>query len=471
MQKDGRVLAIDLGASSGRGIVYEYKDGRLQERTVHRFSNGAKEENSRLVWDINMLYDEICNAIKIANLECGKLDGVGIDTWGVDFGLIGSDGNIMGNPRNYRDSQNAVMREKLKDREWEFYQISGISANDFNTTYQLAVRNKEKTDWEKVKYLLFMPQLVGYLLTGKAATEPTIASTSGFFNIEKGFDKEFLKEFEIPSRIFPEVKKTGEILGVLKKEVANRVGVDYDLPVILTAGHDTACAVLGVPSEEEYPLYLSSGTWSLFGTLTDKPINTRQAFENAYTNELAFDGKVRLLKNIIGMWIIQECRRQWQNQGQELSYSEIVELAKSSKPTGAYIDVNASEFAQPCDMADRVKEYVQRNQGITLASIGEIADCVYRSMAKSHKDAYEDLCMLTGKHYDRLYIIGGGANNGYLNQLIANQLGISVWAGPGEASALGNALGQFVGLGILKKEQIKDIIMANYEVKIFEPYK
>ena len=307
------------------------------------------------------------------------------------------------------------------------------------------------------------------MLTGVAVSEPTISSTSGFYRQRQGFDEGFLKQWNIPKEIFPKSVDTCSIIGNLKEDIKSQVGIDYDLPVIATPGHDTACAVLGVPSQEEYPLFLSSGTWSLFGALEDKPVVSDNAWKYGYTNELAFGGKVRLLRNIMGMWIIQECRRQWISEGENIDYPQLVELAKDSEDKGAYIDVNDSAFALPCNMADSVKSYVFEKQGIKLRSIGEVARCVYTSLAKAYKDAYDGLVKLTGRKYGKLYIIGGGANNDYLNQIIANTLDIEVSAGPSEASALGNAIGQLVGLGAIKPSQIKNIIMENCDVKIFLP--
>lgn len=433
-----RVLAIDLGASSGRGIVFERKGGQISEKTVHRFPNGAVEKDGGLYWDLSMLFEEICAAIRLADASCGKLDAVGIDTWGVDVGFIGKDGKPIGDPRHYRDPSHARTRRSLPDRAWEFYKISGISDNDFNTTYQLIARAREGFDFANVKHILFMPQLLGYMLTGVAAVEPTIASTSGFFRRDTGFCKEFLREVGIYESLFPKVVNTSDIIGNLSKEARKKIGINYDLPVVAAAGHDTACAVHTLSGKEPNPLFLSSGTWSLFGTVEDKPIIAKQTFESGYTNELAVGGKVRFLRNIMGMWIIQECRRQWADGGEELSYPEIVDLARNAVDKGAIIDVDG--FSAPGAMADRVREYVWQKQGIALESKGEIALCVYKSLAKAYKDAYDALKRITGREYRTLYVLGGGANNGFLNSLIEEELGIKVEVGASEASALGNAL-------------------------------
>ena len=455
--KTYNVLAVDLGASSGRGIVYTFDGNSLREKVVHRFANGAEEQGGHLVWNASKIYEEICRAVRLADEACGKLDGIGIDTWGVDFGLIGKDGKLLENPRHYRDAANTKMRRKYADKDRQLFDIAGISVNDFNTTYQLFARKEEQFDWTKVQYLLFMPQLFGYLLTGAAATEPTIASTGGFF-ANGAFDKTFLREAGVPAEIFPPVRKTFETLGVLNETSKTLAGISYDVPVILTPGHDTACAVLCC-RQAEHPLYLSSGTWSLFGTTEEKPVIADSAFFGKYTNELGGDGKVRFLRNIMGMWIIQECRRQWEEERQTLDYPEIVRLAEGAKDSGAVIDVNAECFFSPGKMADKVRDSVLQNQGIVLGTVGEIARCVYASMAKAYRGAYDELKKITGREYAQLQILGGGSKNAYLNDMIGRELGVSVLAGPAEASSLGNALGQLVGLGAGSLSRLREFLI------------
>lgn len=469
MGKFARTLAIDLGASSGRGIVFEIDGKDIRQTEVHRFANGAVEKDGRLYWDLQMLFDEIVKAIGIADKKCGRLDSVGIDTWGVDFGLIGRDGNPIGDPRHYRDKANSAARISLQDKAFELFALAGVSDNDFNTSYQVVARIQEGEDFANACHLLFMPQLLAYMLTGVAVSEPTISSTSGFYTKDEGFSEQFCNWAGIPLEIFPDSVDTGAIIGNLSDKVKLAAEIDYDLPVIATAGHDTACAVLGIPTSEEYPMFLSSGTWSLFGAIEERAQISPEAFEGRYTNELAFDGKVRFLRNIMGMWIIQECRRQWKGQGMDLDYAQIVGLARQSQVKGAYIDVDDRAFSFPCDMADAVADYVWKNQGIKLRGVGDVAKCVYDSLVKAYAQAYDGLKKLTGRQYGKIYVIGGGSDNDYLNQLIADGLGITVSAGPTEASALGNALGQFVGLGVLNKSEIGALVANNYKVRIFSP--
>ncbi len=456
MKKVYNVLAIDLGASSGRGILYTFDGKSLREKVVLRFANGAEEEKGHLVWNAAGIYKEICRAIRFADEACGKVDSIGVDTWGVDFGLIGKDGRLLENPRHYRDAVNTEMRRKYAEKDKAFFDIAGVSVNDFNTTYQLLARKEEKFDWSQVQYLLFMPQLFGYFLTGVAATEATIASTGGFF-VNGTFDKGFLREAGVPSGIFPPVRKTFAALGSLNEQTKRLSGISYDLPVILSPGHDTACAVLCC-KERSHPLYLSSGTWSLFGTVEEKPVLSDMAFYGKYTNELGGDGNVRFLRNIMGMWVIQECRREWADAGMKFDYPAIVRMAESAEVTGAYIDLNDDIFFSPGQMATKVCEYVREKQGIQLMTVGEIAACVYQSMAMSYSRAFEELKKITGREYKVLQILGGGSQNAYLNGIIERKLGIPVLAGSIEASSLGNALGQLVGLGAGSLQSLREKI-------------
>lgn len=442
------VLAVDLGATSGRGIVFTFDCGAERARKeVYRFPSVAYSEGGKMYWDARKLYDEVCNALRKAIAAYPRIDGVGIDSWGVDYGIIGRDGELICNPRCYRDAAHTATRNAMANRAGELYKIAGIADNDFNTTYQLATLVREGFDFTQAKTLLFIPQLIGYLLTGNKATEPTIASTSGFYDRRGGFDKGFLEELGIPSEIFPEVMPTGAVLGYVKKELKEALGAAYDIPVILSPGHDTACAVSAVENAScGSPLYLSSGTWSLFGTLLDVPVVTREAFLKGYTNELASSGKVRFLKNIMGMWIIEECMREWRASGRDIGHGELIKLASEADCGEAHIDVNDGIFLQPGNMAERVAGYVRAHCGRELVGEGETALCVYRSLARAYKDAYDDLARIVGKKFDKLYVVGGGARNGFLNSLTERELGIPVIALETEASALGNAFTQYATL-------------------------
>ena len=441
------VLAIDLGASSGRGITARYDGNEIRTEEVYRFPNGAKERSGRLEWDLDALFEGACAAVRAAVDRGVRLDGIGIDSWGVDYGLIGKDGKPLCAPRHYRDPAHTLMRREMRGRAFEFYKIAGVSDNDFNTTYQLLTRKAEGFDFSRAESLLFIPQLIGYLFSGERITEPTIASTSGFYSKDKGFDESFLAECGLGSGLFPPNVAAGNVSGRIKRELCNELNLPYGVPVTVCPGHDTACAVATLCRSRDYlPLYLISGTWSLFGTLTDRTVITERAFLSGYTNELAADGRVRLLKNIIGMWIIQECMREWKAQGKGYDYSEITKLAAVSDDGGAYFDVNDSFFLPPGQMCERVRNRVRSECGKDLKDDGALARCVFRSMAKAYAVAYRDLKAVTGKEYDELHVLGGGVNNGLLNSFVSEELGIPVRAGYAEASALGNALYQIRAL-------------------------
>lgn len=458
---DGKmiVLAIDLGASSGRGIIIDSSNG-LALKEVHRFNNEPVSVNGTFRWDILRIYKEILLAIKKATLVA-KIDSLSIDTWGVDYGLIDKSGQLIGNPYHYRDSrtQGIIDSFDLYSKE-DLYKIAGISLNEFNTTYQL-YKESHINDYANTKSLLFIPNLLTYFLTGVMATEPTIASTSGFYKQDGGFDKDYLQAINMQYDVMPKVMPTGTVIGKLLNSIVEEMGLDYNINVVLGAGHDTACAVASVPSTNDNVLYLSSGTWSLFGTLLDEPIVSNTAYKNGYTNELGVQG-VRFLKNIMGLWIIQEVKRDLEKSKQNISFAELATLAEQAQPFKAFINVNDSYFNAPNNMIARIKEYVKKTQNIQLDSIGDVARTVFCSLAMEYKKALDDLKEITKKKYTLLNIIGGGAQNILLNQMTANALGIDVKAGPFEATAIGNALVQFKALGEIKsyEEGVQLVINA-----------
>lgn len=462
------VLAIDLGASSGRGILYSLRDGKLVDREVHRFYNGAKEIGGGLYWDIEYLFGEIVTALK-KGAELAHIDGVGIDTWGVDYGYM-SDGKITRPVRNYRDARTSGAIEKCDIMTAkDLYFIAGIAPNEINTSYQLYAERKTRGKLQNGEKLLMIPQLLGAMLTGVAATEPTIASTTGFFG-ENGFDSDFLKGVGLCDDVFPPVYETGSVLGNVKKEISEKIGVFYDIPVILCPGHDTACAVLSIPSADSEPLFLSSGTWSLFGAEIKKRIITEKSYFAGYSNEIGYGNSVRFLKNIMGLWILQECRKQWIEEGQELSFAEITELAAAAPSCGFYIDVDNDLFRRPDRMADKVEKFVSDTQGKRLKGIGEIARCVFESLTLEYLRSYRELCAVTGRNFSVLHIIGGGSQNELLNQMTANALKITVSAGPAEGTATGNAAAQLITLGeIADKCKARKIIAESYPPKIYYP--
>ncbi len=460
------VLAIDLGASSGRGIVVDLVDNKLSFLEVHRFYNGAFRKNNGLYWDVDTLFENIKIALK-NSVKNAKIDSLAIDTWGVDYAFVKKDGYIYP-AHSYRDerTKDIIDNFNLYTKE-ELFSLSGISLNEFNTSYQLSTENLSKEEQENIDCFLFMPSLFSYLLTGKKGVEPTIASTSGFFNLQ-GFSTEFCNKIGLNNNILPKVYPSGYVLGSVKEDIKAELGINYDIKVVLGGGHDTACAVAAIPSITDNNLFLSSGTWSLFGTELDEKNTSKEAFMQGFTNEIGVDC-IRFLKNITGLWLIQECKKEWEKQG-DITFGDIVDFCKKADKKGGFINVADSIFNAPGDMPNRVVDYVRRTQGIDIEGIGEIADTIYRSLAMEYKYALEGLKKITGKDYKTLHIIGGGANNLYLNQLVADILNIEVVAGPTEATAIGNALIQFITLEkISNLKEAREIVKKATEVKVYEP--
>ena len=455
-------LAFDIGASSGRAVLISFQGEKFEMKEIHRFTNRILEMHGRYYWDIFHIYAELKQALTICGKEKVDLTSIGIDTWGVDFGLIGADGTILGLPRAYRDPYTSGVPEtffKEQMTRGDVYHRTGIQIMDFNSLYQLYQQGKENfSSLKQADKALFIPDLLAYMLTGNRVCEYTDASTSQLVNpYTKEMDPDLLEAAGVPLTLFDKIVLPGTVVGTLTKSLAQETGVG-PVKVVAVAGHDTASAVAGVPTVDTEFAYLSSGTWSLFGTKLSQPITTEQAFRANYTNEIGGDGKVRFLRNIMGMWVIQECRREWQENGLSLDYPEIVTQAREAENTGAIIDINDEIFFSPGNMASKVKEYVRKWQGIVLRTVGEVAACVYQSMAIAYRNAYEELCKITQRRYGTLQILGGGSNNAYLNEMIARELGVAVLSGPSEASALGNALGQLIGLHVLSLDEIKDIL-------------
>ncbi len=450
------VLAIDLGASSGRGIVVDFLGDTMTYEEVHRFYNGAFRKADGLFWDVDELFKNIKIAIRNA-VKIAKVQSLSIDTWGVDYAFVKKDGSICP-AHSYRDERTSGIIDSFsyftKD---EMFSLSGISLNEFNTAYQLSTEKLTKEDYKEIDCFLFMPDLFSYMLTGEKGVEPTIASTSAFFDIDS-FSAEFCKKIGLPASILPKVYKTGTVLGEIKDDIKKELGLDYDIKVVLGGGHDTACAVAAIPSIEEGNLFLSSGTWSLFGTELKEKVTSKEAFCQGFTNEIGVES-IRFLKNITGLWLIQECKKEWEKTA-PLSFGDIVEQCRKAAKKGAYINVADPVFTPPDNMPDRIVEYVKRTQNIQLEGVGEIADTIYRSLAMEYRFALSGLKKITNKSYKKLHIIGGGANNLYLNQLVADVLGLEVVAGPTEATAIGNALIQLIALG-----EVDDLMSARAVLK------
>ncbi len=450
-----RVLAFDFGASSGRAILADYQAGQLHYREIHRFENCPVERDGHLCWDFDTLLREIREGIA----KAGEFDSLGFDTWGVDFGLLDAEGRLIGFPVHYRDRRTEGCVETVLETfsAEELYARTGNQILAINTLFQLvAIKRQEPKLLEQAERLLFMPDLFGWALCGKMACEQSIASTSQLLDPASGkWAAEVLEQFGISQEIFAPLVSSGSVLG----EFQGR-------KIISVAGHDTQCAVAALPSNDPNRAFLSCGTWSLLGCELEAPLLT----DPSLSNEWGANGRFNYLKNIIGLWLIQESRREWRRQGQEYSYAELERLALEAEPFHCFIDPDAPEFAPPGDIPGRIQEFCRRMGQPVPETVGSIVRCIYESLAMKYRFALRQLGQSAGRHFSVLHILGGGAKDGLLCQMAADACGIPVEAGPVEATALGNILIQLCAL-----EELSDIaagreLLARTELlRRFEP--
>lgn len=467
-----RVLAFDFGASSGRAIIGCFDGDKITLEEVHRFSNDPVSVGGTVYWDVLRLFYEIKQGIIKAKIA-GGFDSIGIDTWGVDFGLIDSEGKLMENPVHYRDARTAgLVDEAFKTMPKEkLYGITGIQFMELNTLFQL-ISLKKYRPWmlERADKMLFMPDLFGYMLTGKMCAEYSIASTSQLIDLDKRtWSKEILDAFGIKKSVFAPLVQPGTVLGELSKEVCEECGVD-PVPVISVCGHDTQSAITSVPCEDGDFAFLSSGTWSLFGTELDKPIVNETSMNINITNEGGFDGSTGFLKNIIGLWLIQESRRQWKREGKEYSYADLEKLALAAEPFKCFIDPDAPEFVPHGNIPERVREFCRKTGQYVPETVGEIMRCIYESLAMKYRLTFEKLRECTERDYPVIHVIGGGTKDGLLCQMTANSCDRTVKAGPIEATVMGNVAVQLMSDGSVKNiGQARKIVADSSELKTFEP--
>lgn len=467
-----RVLAFDFGASSGRAIIGCFDGDKITLEEVHRFSNDPVSVGGTVYWDVLRLFYEIKQGIIKAKIA-GGFDSIGIDTWGVDFGLIDSEGKLMENPVHYRDARTAgLVDEAFKTMPKEkLYGITGIQFMELNTLFQLIALKKYRP-WmlERADKMLFMPDLFGYMLTGKMCAEYSIASTSQLIDLDKRtWSKEILDAFGIKESVFAPLVQPGTVLGELSKEICEECGVN-PVPVISVCGHDTQSAITSVPCEDGDFAFLSSGTWSLFGTELDKPIVNETSMNINITNEGGFDGSTGFLKNIIGLWLIQESRRQWKREGKEYSYADLEKLALAAEPFKCFIDPDAPEFVPHGNIPERVREFCRKTGQYVPETVGEIMRCIYESLAMKYRLTFEKLRECTERDYPVIHVIGGGTKDGLLCQMTANSCDRTVKAGPIEATVMGNVAVQLMSDGSVKNiGQARKIVADSSELKTFEP--
>lgn len=476
MSCEKRYLAFDLGAESGRAILGIIKDDSLTLKEIHRFQTGGIRINNHYYWNIVGFYAHIIEGLKKYVSEYGsKLDGIGVDTWGVDFGLLDKSGNLLGNPYTYRDSRTegtaAIINASIGNDT--LYKRTGIQLLPFNTVNQLVsmVKWQDQT-LDIAENLLFIGDLLNYFLTGRVVSEFTAASISQLFNNTlEDWDSTIFEALGIPKRIAPHIIKAGDVIGKLNKDVANEVGLN-EVSVIAPAVHDTASAAVAVPCVDDESAFLSSGTWSVVGVEIDKPIIDDKGMEMNISNSGGALNKTLYLKNVMGLWLIQCCKKVWNKTYPELTYQEIEKRASEAKPFVAFIDPDNGAFLNPVDMCEAIVHECRRtNQAIVDKNdIGTISRIIFESLALKYRYVLEKIEKATGKNVNVLHIIGGGSKNLLLNMFTANALGKQVTAGPIEATAIGNVLIQSVGDGLYDSlEQIRQVVRNSFEIDEFEP--
>ncbi len=449
-----KILAFDYGASSGRGILGSFDGEKLSLDEVHRFANEPVTVGKSLYWDILRLYHEMQQGILKCAAKWDKdLAAIGIDTWGVDFGLLDTAGRLLGNPYHYRDGNTAGMMEKACETVpgRRIYEQTGTQFQSFNSLYQLLSMKADNSPLlEKAGTMLFIPDLLRYFLTGEKSTEYTIASTAQMLDVNSGdWAGSLLDKLGIPKNILTGIIDAGTITGRLTANVSAELGVG-NIPVVAVAEHDTGSAVVSVPAPGGSQAYLSSGTWSLLGVESAAPVINDDTFKLNYTNEGGFNRTIRLLKNIMGLWIYQECKRTWERAGEVMSFDELEEGAAKSEPFMALIDPDDGSFYSPGGMPEKIREYCRKTGQAVPETKPQIVRCIMESLALKYRMALEGLEKIVGYPLPRLHIVGGGCKNTMLSQFTANAIARPVIAGPVEATAIGNLTAQLIALGEVK---------------------
>jgi len=469
-----RYLALDLGAESGRGVVGIFDGERIRLEEIDRFSNGPTRLGNTLYWDLPQLMTGIRTAIRKAAIA-GRVDSIGVDTWGVDFGLLGAEGALVGLPVHYRDARTNGMVEKVfaQKSKAEIFARVGIQTMQINTLFQLAALAEQSPQLlDAATSLLFIPDLIHYYLTGQFAAEYTIASTSQMLEYRDGtptWATDILASIGIPTHFLPPIVPAGSSYGTLTSAEAEETGAGQ-IPVVAPAGHDTAAAVAAVPAEGDGWAYLSSGTWSLLGVEIPAPILTPEAEAANVTNEGGVEGTIRLLKNIGGLWLVQECRRAYARLGQERTYDQLTRLAIEATPLAAFVNPDHPALLAPADMPKAIRELCLATGQTPPEGIGATIRCCLDSLGLKYRLVLDTLERLTGKTIHTLHIVGGGSQNYLLNQIAADATGRVVKAGPVEATATGNALLQARAQGELRSlVELRTVVRNSFPIQTYEP--
>ena len=473
MAKVRNMIAFDLGASNGRAILGQFDGEKITMRELHRFENNYIEMNGVYYWDTPYLYNQLKQGLlKFRQGGFGELDSFGIDTWGVDYGLLDKNGQLAGIPRSYRlGTQEDIDAVKEKIPADTLYARTGIDTTlTFNTLYQLYRRKRENDPaLEIADTMLLTPDLLGYFLTGAKGTEYTIATTTQLYNpTTRDWDWETIRELGLPEHIFTKIDKTGTIRGYLRPELCEELGLNA-AAFVAVGGHDTASAVAAIPGKGSFA-FCSSGTWSLFGAEMDKPDLSPEAAAAKFSNEGTIQGSFRPLNTIIGMWIIQECRRDWLKNGMDISWDDVVNKARKAEPLRSIINPDSPEFYAGGNMEKKIQDFCRRTGQPVPETVGQVARCVYESLALKYRHALEGLEKMKGQRIDSLNIVGGPINNKFLDQLIADSLDREVITGPVEGAAIGNLLTQAMALGdIADLDELRQIVRNSETVETWIP--
>jgi rhamnulokinase len=474
MAETHNYLAVDLGAESGRTIVGSLEDDRLSLAETHRFPNGPVRLPDGLHWDVLRLWSDIKTGIGISSTRFSKaLQSIGLDTWGVDFALLDSQGALLSNPFHYRDERTDGMLQEAFQRmsRAEIFAHTGIQFMQLNTLYQLLAMSIQKSPLlEVAKTFVTIPDLFNYWLSGEITSEFTNATTTQCFDPRKrDWAAPVLDALDIPAHLFGPVTEPGTSIGILLPYIAEETGAGA-IRIVVPACHDTGSAVVAVPAQNEDFAWISSGTWSIMGAEVREPRVNEKALEYNVTNEGGVFGTWRLSKNIMGLWLVQECRRAWAHQGEELSYDEITRLASEAKPFLAVLDPDDDQFFHPGDMPERIRQYCAKTNQPMPQTKGEVIRVALESLALKYRWVLQRLEELTGKRLDPVHIIGGGTKNRLLNQLTADATCRPVVAGPVEATAIGNVLMQAIGLKHLASlSEARSIVRTSFSPEVFEP--
>ena len=469
-----KYLAFDFGASSGRAILGSINNNGISLEEIHRFNNEPVNLLGHIYWDFLSLFDELKKGISLTSKKRIKdLRGIGVDTWGVDFGLISKDDQLLGNPYAYRDSRtDGIMENAFQQMSKEdIYSLTGIQFMQFNSIFQLYSMVKENNSLLEIcDTFLMMPDLFNFFLTGEKVSEYSIASTSQLINAgEKKWENAIFDKLNFPLEIMPEIIQSGSIVGKLLPEISNETGLS-SVDVIAPACHDTGSAVIAVPAKTKNWAYLSSGTWSLIGIEVDSPIISKDSLKYNFTNEGGADNKIRFLRNAAGLWLLQRCQFAWHQEKNNINIEDLLRLAEKAEPFKCFVDADDSSFLNPPDMPKAIVEYCKRTNQPNPENIGEFVRCILESLAFKYRFLIDQINLLKGEPIEILHIVGGGSRNKMLDQFTANATGLPIIAGPAEATALGNIIVQAIAKkDISSVQEGRELISRFSDLKEYFP--